>query len=366
MSKNQQNKAVNAGVHANVGMDFQKHCTIFLILENYTRLKNLNYFILLEHHEDIVFAFTNENNEVSEIETYQAKKSSKEWTISTSLEIVKKIIENSIDIKSDPIAKTSNLKLNQYFSTNNSIYLKVIEKKVEFSDRVSETNSELKFSLLKEKVRNKIESSLINKYSFSNQLISELSNLTFQFIDLGKNSKSQKEQLIGKIKLMFNHLILDHLAAYETILFHLNEVEKVFNQGNIPNLSDVTKRIESTLIEKIFEILTSKSKAYDLWRSKEDSISKKLMIPIFERRIFKLHFENSFDKFKDLKEAQHQKIYRFVESKDKDLSQFYSDEDCLDFLLKEMNSNFNTPLSSTQLKAALFAAYVEIKEISNA
>jgi len=73
--------------------------------------------------------------------------------------------------------------------------------------------------------------------------------------------------------------------------------------------------------------------------------------------MFELNFENSLDKFKDLKQGEHQKIIRFVEDKKKIFANFTSDINCIGKLytlyLEEHSSNLN-PL---QLKASISAGY---------
>src|SRR5699024_1375558 len=105
---NNYNPEVNAGVHSNIGMDFQKNCTIFLLLEKYNQLHHQKYFIILEHLEDIVFGYIENQTEISKIETYQAKKSSSKWTMNSLLEIIKKIAETSQSVLNDSHRKTEN------------------------------------------------------------------------------------------------------------------------------------------------------------------------------------------------------------------------------------------------------------------
>ena len=81
----------NSGVQANVGFDFQRNTCIYIFLEEYNTLKTQEYFIMLEHYDDIVFGFLNQNGELSEVTTYQAKKSSNVWTTNKVYEIIQKI-----------------------------------------------------------------------------------------------------------------------------------------------------------------------------------------------------------------------------------------------------------------------------------
>ena len=57
----------NSGVQANVGFDFQRNTCIYVFLDNYIGLKNQEYFIMLEHYDDIVFGLLNTNGELSQV-----------------------------------------------------------------------------------------------------------------------------------------------------------------------------------------------------------------------------------------------------------------------------------------------------------
>src|SRR5687767_15032029 len=123
------NAGVNAGVHAITGFDFQKHCALYLLLENYNSIKDKTYFIYLEHYDDILFCYL-ENNKVVTINAYQAKKSSSVWGISQELvDIIKKITENGVRLVNDTIDKASTYSHRLHFATNHSIKLQVKKKK---------------------------------------------------------------------------------------------------------------------------------------------------------------------------------------------------------------------------------------------
>lgn len=79
---------VNSGVQANVGMDFQRNCALYIFLNNYHKIKDKNYFIILEHYDDIVFGFIDDQNLLEKVETYQAKKSADIWTNNYLFEII--------------------------------------------------------------------------------------------------------------------------------------------------------------------------------------------------------------------------------------------------------------------------------------
>ncbi len=359
------NQYANSGVHANVGMEFQKHCVILILLENYHTYKAQNFFIILEHHEDIIFGFVNDKNELELLNAYQAKKSSRDWTRSSLLEILSKLIVNISFIRSDSIPKTSSCEINQHFTTNNDIVLKTTKSTVDHIDRVNETNPLIKYSSVNQPTKDYIEDKLKKKYGHTAVQLKDLNEVSFHYVDLNRKAKEQRQLLIGKIAELFEDKIADHKAAYSTLMYFLNESEKKYNQAGKPSLLDYDKRIESTEIFSAFKILTTKAKAFDIWRDKEYKFSQILNIGVFENKVFELHFENSFDKFKDLTEAEHQKIYSFVESKEQDLLLLTSDEDCLEKLVKTARKEINSKLLEVEFKAALCAAYLQFKETKN-
>jgi len=356
------NKEINAGVHANIGMDFQKHCALFLFLEKYHEMIDTRYFIILEHYDDIVFGYLDSNERVEIIETYQSKKSSNEWKLSQLYEIIKKIIENALILRTDEIEKTNEYTQHHYFVTNESITLKVTEAKVDYVKYVNESDSLVEFTSLPKPIQKNIKKKLLSEYNFTDDETSELENISLKYIDLSKKSISQKEQLEGMFRTVFGDSVIDHRAAVDTLLYYFHNVENTLNQGNCAKLSDNSKRIESTLINEVIGVLTTKKKAFDLWRKKADKISNIMKIPVFEQKNFKLHFENSFDNFKDFTATEHQKIYKYVLSKVSELRNFYSDMECLEFLQENIRDSISSQLTDIQIKAAVFAAYIEIKE----
>ena len=75
------NKYSNSGVVGSSGYECQKHWALYILLEQYNDIKDTKYFIFLEHYEDFLFAYMNKDEMINKIETYQAKKSAKKWTI---------------------------------------------------------------------------------------------------------------------------------------------------------------------------------------------------------------------------------------------------------------------------------------------
>lgn len=355
------NREVNAGVQANVGMNFQKNCTIYLFLEKIHQLDGQKYFIILEHHEDIVFGYLDENSELTKVETFQAKKSTNPWKISELYSIIKKISETCQGILDDNYPKANTFIQENYFATNNTVDLSCTVKSNSYREIINESRADAKYLELDNNIRSKIESGNIN-IRFSQTDINNLANFYIKFIDLSRTSKSQHDQLIGKFQSEFGDRIIDHKSALETFLFYLDEIDSIYNQGNVARLADLSKRIESDKINELLNVLTTKKKAFDLWRKKADEISISMSIPAFEQSSFRLYFENSFDKFKDLNEIEHRKIFNYVLKSKANFDQCYTDQDCLRYLSENFAHSNNTQLTTIQLNAAIYAAFIEIKE----
>lgn len=348
----------NSGVQANVGFDFQRNTCIYIFLEKYDILKDLNYFIMLEHYDDIVFGFLNLNNELSEITTYQAKKSSKVWTTNQLYEIIQKICKSGIELLKDDLKKSLDYNQSHHFITNNTIS---IDYKCTASNKkkkiyINETNESLKYSTLNPDCQDSLMKGN-NEIQFNSDQLSHFQNLNFSYIDLGRNTKSQLELLTGKFKSVFGKSIVDHTAARDTIIHHLKEIESTYNQDDIPKLSDAKKKIDSSKINEILNVITTKNLALELCRKKADKICHELSINVFDAMTFELDFENSLDKFKDLRQGEHQKIIQFIENKKKIFLNYTNDVLCIkelyDLFIKERNST----LSQLQIKAAISAGY---------
>lgn len=335
----------NSGVDGAGGYEFQKHCALYIFLEKYNDIKDSKYFICLEHYEDFLFAYSNEDKVIKKIETYQAKKSSSKWTFTQEFkEIIQKIFEVGIDLKSDGYS------YDLYFLSNHEIKL----KKKTIENVVNERNEILKFDELHQDIKNYIVSmeTLITK--------DESKNLIFKYIDFEKQHKSQIERLIGKFAKLFGRTILNHEASVITLLSLFRDVENTLNQGNIISLMDKSKRVESEQINEALNIITTKQKAFDEWRNKKNDYSKILQISVNEHKNFELEFENAFDYFKDLEAVEHQKIFNFVSAID--LSNCYTDEEAITKIMSEYNKKDNTQFNQTTAKASILASYIQVKE----
>lgn len=356
-------KSANAGVNTGTGIEFQKHCALYLLLENYHSLKDKKYFICIEHHDDFLFCYQTSENHISSVEAFQAKKSSNAWKISAALyEILKKLVETGEALVNDSIQKTDDYQHSLHFITNNNIHLEIKGKKdaPSVSTIINEANSQIQFltlnQVLQDKLRNEVELLLANTAH-----INQLEFSTFVFIDLTRTSKNQVQQLIAKFGEIFGQDVSDHKAAVKILMELFREVELTHNQNGQVKLLDESKRVDSVAIQRAIGVITTQQRAYDLWKSKKDVISTNLAIPLSKQTQFKLDFVNSLDLFKDLKQAEHQKVLKFVEANRNILDSNTHEQECIKEFYSMYIAKNNSQLEELQLKAAIYAAYVQIQ-----
>lgn len=346
---------INSGVHANVGFDFQRHSCIYIFLEKYNELKNLNYFIMLEHYDDIIFGILNQHSELKSLHTFQAKKSSSEWTNARLYEILKKIMNVGIETAKDNLTKSHDYLQNHYFVTNNTININYKNKSSKKNYLVNETNEQVCIDTLDDEIKNSLLKGN-KKISYTTDELSFLKNIHFRFIDLGRNSDSQKNLLVGKFQEVFKDAIVDHRAALDTLVLHLQKIETKYNQGDKLFLEDKHKRIEASTINEIINILTTNKLAIEFCRKNAKEIFKILRITIFDQEIFLLEYENSLDRFKDLTQSEHKKIFNYIEKNKILILNQIELLDSIDLIYQKYIAD-NTPiLSEIHLKAAISAA----------
>lgn len=349
----------NSGVEALTGFAFQRNSAIYLVLENYDILVNDNFFICIEHHDDVIFAHLNDSNEIKKIEAYQAKKSTSEWSLGKNLaEIIAKMTLVGSDLESDAISKSSNYSQDLTFLTNKSIKLNCgSRKEPKFSEIIRENNVFVCYSNL----HSNIQSNFLKKLSNFSFVTEQLDNVSFKYIDVANTDKSQRNQLAGMLSDVFENKIFDSNAALDLLLKLFREVETVFNQGNMSKLLDKSKRVYSKEILKAIDVICNKAKAFKFWRENAQELSKALQIPISKSSNYAEHLNNCFDYFKDLKQVEFQKIYRFVDdNRDIDASSF-SHQECITKLSERFFNNHQTQLDNTSVSFAIVAAYVETR-----
>lgn len=121
------NKAVNAGVDALTGFEFQRNCALYLLLDNFNSFIDKNFFICIEHHDDFLFCYkTDCLAYINEIYAYQAKKlSGKIWTIDARFsEMISKILLVGDNLKNDSFEKSEDYRHQLTFISNTEIELK--------------------------------------------------------------------------------------------------------------------------------------------------------------------------------------------------------------------------------------------------
>ncbi|PTX21148.1 hypothetical protein C8N40_102117 [Pontibacter mucosus] len=354
-------KSLNAGVHNATGIEFQKHCALFLLLDSYEKLKGKKYFICLEHHDDFLFCFQNDNGELTSIDAYQAKKSSGKWGVSDELcDILRKLVEVGVALKEDSIQKDKCYSHALHFVTNDAITLRVGSKPKVVTTTINQSNNWVEFIKLDKKIRDCLEEKVKNKLGLNFTALDEVENIKFCFIDFGKTRQGHIEQLIGKFILTFNNKVKDPNAAIHTLLELFREIETAFNQGYKANLLDKKKRVESDVIDKALNIITSQQMAFETWRNQKRYFAKSLGINLIQQKEFELHFNNSFDLFKDYHQAEHIKILSFVRNNIQLLESCTDEVMLVEEMFKKFKSENNSQLSDIELKAAVFAACIEL------
>jgi len=140
------------------------------------------------------------------------------------------------------------------------------------------------------------------------------------------------------------------------------EVETTLNNGSVSKLMDPSKRVHSDQINKALDIIDNQQKAYNLWRHEGKDLSKKLQIPIADGLSFGKAIADSFDLFKDKKQTEHRTILKYVEDNSFLFRKHFEEVECILELYEGYCAQKNSPLTPILLKAAITAAYIQIKE----
>jgi hypothetical protein len=260
-------KTINSGPDAQNGFALQRNTAIFLLLDNYfNKFQNKKYFVCLEHHEDFLFCFIDDNDEVSLIEAYQSKKKSPDiWRLNNELyQILSKLLKTGKELIKDEITKSSVYNHILYFSSNQTINLEHKPKKSEqlptISVSIKADNPNSIFPILPDEIKVKIKSNITDI-----NLHNELDNLSFIWIPFTTTEKEQENQLVGKIDEVFGNQIFDKRAAIDTLICLFRKIETTYNKGNTVKLLDKTKRVSNSEVENAFNILTTKAMCFDYW-----------------------------------------------------------------------------------------------------
>ncbi len=359
-----QNKSVNAGVHNSIGIEFQKHCALYFLFEKYEKLKDRKYFICLEHHDDFLFCYQTSDELVASVDSYQAKKSSTAWKLGDDMyELVKKMTDVGLALYSDSTLKANGYKHNLQFVTNNSIILSNGKRgKNAKAVTINESNSRIKFVGLDQEISNRIKDEIKKIPGVNLTGINELNNVSMIYIDLPKQSQGQKYCLEGEFRKIFGKKVIDCSAAINTLLLLFRNAENTLNQGNVVKLMDESKRVDYKSINNAINIITTKSMAFELWRNEKKEICKKLNIFIPDRNGFEISFSNSFDRFKDMLQVEHIKIFSFVKNNVNLICNSTDEVECIEKLYEKFQESTNSQLDELNIKAAIYAAYIETRE----
>jgi hypothetical protein len=347
----------NSGIHGATGFEFQKHCALLLYLNEYNKYNSQNFFICLEHHDDFLFCFLNANGDAEIIEAYQAKRSGSKWSLDTTLvECVHKLLETSKSVASDSIPKSGTFNQSITFITNNSCEFIANEK----TERIQATREIAKFNELNNFVATSLHRKL-HKFN-TNTNCSDLMCLQFRFIDFGQTFKSQIDQLVGAFGGVFNDAVNDHRAAVNTLISLFRKVELELNQNSNPQLTDIKKRVTKGDIDAAINVITKEKMAFELWRNEGNELAKQLEIRVNEKSTFRLNLQASFDLFKDPSQVAHRKILEFVQKHRYILGNWSTDIECIEDLYNKFIAAESSPLPPLGLKAAIVAAYIEVRE----
>jgi len=350
----------NSGVEGGSGYSFQRCCIVFLLFEGYEELNIENYFICLEHHEDFLFAFLDENRNLEKIDTYQAKKSRDDWKTDSDLcEIIGKMTIVGTELINDPHDKSNNYQHTLNFLTNRNILLTSKKEKNVKQDKVKVqvSNRREKYSELKRSIKKNIESKILQSILESTQL----KNVHFQYIDFAQSYNSWQRELKGLSMEHFGQDVNDHEAVISTLMRLLEAAEQTYNDNNKVLLSDLSKRVTKEKINKTFNMFIESKKSFDFWREYSGQISSQLKIRLPIRRRAKELLENCFDYFKDIQQVEYRKIYKFVEAR-MDIDEKHTCEaDCIVDLYRCYQEEFQPRLENYMVAFAVIAAYVETR-----
>jgi len=350
----------NSGVDAQIGFALQRNTALYLLLENYEKkFKGKNYFVCIEHHDDFLFCFLNEKNEAEYIEAYQSKKKApSSWELNSDLiEIIVKVLSTGQSLINDKIVKSENYNHILFFSTNQTINLKVHEERkriIKASESIKGDNSLVSFIELDEAIKEKISNDITEI-----NLKSQLDNLKFIWIDLNDTVEKQENELVGQIDRVFKSKIYNPRAALNTIIKLFQDVEYIYNQKNKVKLLDESKRVTSKKIEDTFNLLTTKSKCFDYWHNQSREVSIALRIKPLDRENFEFTFNSAFDFFKCYNHAEHRRILEFVKENLSNCKTYTNEENVAE-LISLHNKTNSTPLGEIELKAVIFAAFYEV------
>lgn len=381
----------NAGVHGGTGYEFQKHCALYLLLDDYDKLKSKDYFIYFEHFDDFVFCYTI-NGALDAVHLYQAKKNSTKWSLNKTLkDIMISMCEDGLITRSDKtfVKSTEYIQLLHFISnevieldktnTNESkeincfdelcseaqesiiAHYKEIKKRAIYISLGISSESEIKDKEISDwyKSLDKNERQSIDDEIDSDPILAEIPNLVFRYIDLSRTVTAQKDQLKGKLSTLFKDQIEYPGAAIDALLLLFGNKATTFNQGCV-TFANKSKRVSSGQVNEHFDIIAAKSLAIKNWRSRGPEMAQKIGLPLMAQKKFEATFTISFDLFKDITQAEHQKILELSRYEYETNTEICDKSSFVNIVFERYKAQYTSRLSDIDIKAVVYAAFFEI------
>ncbi|ELJ8442776.1 DUF4297 domain-containing protein [Vibrio cholerae] len=364
------NVAANSGVVAISGFEFQLNCALYLLLNNYEKFKDKEFFLCIEHHDDFLYCFQSDDlSYITDVEAYQAKKlSGNIWKINSRLfEIVTKILSVGENIVQDAIKKSSGFTHSITFISNTEMELEYKPSKSEEKNgkkqvtiRINEQLVNHSYTSLPLDIKNKIERGIENYCSEKSSIFHKqhMDKLSFYWVDFPRVSKGQIEILIGIMKNKFPHVV-DPKAAVDLLLKLFSSVENVYNQGNIVTLLDSSKRVQGREIKKAIEVIEDYQKTYEIWRNNSEKFSDYFNIPIGVQENAKDIIASTYELLKDLSNHEHQIIKAYIRENNYAMN-YSSYLKMFNAYNDEIKRNYQIQMNDYYLFFAVVCSYVEI------
>ncbi|PAJ73344.1 hypothetical protein CJF42_16260 [Pseudoalteromonas sp. NBT06-2] len=361
----------NSGVEALLGFEFQRNCSLLVLLDNYSEFEKKDYFLSIEHFDDFLFCFKNlGSNEVEHIKSYQAKKlTDPKWTISALSNPLGKMLDVGQAILKDTILKSSDFKIESIFISNCTIELKSdninkdipSEKAKYITTTVKENNTYVSFLELDDLLKTKIKNCVSNDNKLYGD--AEFDVLAYEWIDLPKTAKNQLAVLDSRMRDNFKD-IPDSKAAVQVLLSLFKSIELVYNQKNKISLLDKSKILEGKEIKKAVKTIDLEQRAFKFWRDSAREFCPKLQISKSVSNKAEEHIGIAFELFKDKTQVEYKKIFDFVKNGTFD-NYTYTDEDCISSFI---DAYYGSPIKSNSLSHvnivfAIVCAYVQTRDI---
>lgn len=383
-------KYPNAGVDGGSGYEFQKNCLLYVLLSKFPMWKERTYHVFMEHYEDIVLCFL-ENDKLVEVYTYQVKKHQGHWTFSEIVpEVLWKMCNSGAALRQDDTYQKSD-DYNQVLSfiSNQDVCLKsetigIANEEEYLRDFPSDIKKACIDSLLdnlREVVfSNKQELGQIDgdlkyddwysslcgdeKNTFAEEvqqdpIYQEFNNVRFVRVDMPGGDKQQEQMLSGLLMEVCGGNLPYPNVALMVLLKKITDSATTYNQAEKITFDNYKKRITSDEINECIGLLTTKARAISEWRERIESYASSLDIPIRMRAEFQTEIENSFEYLKDKTKIEHQTILD-LSRQEYLMTQLTNRDDFVKDIYKKYTEQTTSRLSSNTIKAICYAASFEL------